>query len=153
NNFFSNRSGFERGRYRYNTVGYNAGGPIFIPHVLNRDRQKLFFFFSQEILPNQQPDGPRQYTVPTALERAGDFSQSGVTVKDPLNNNAPFASNKVPLNRIDQNIQKLLNVFPMPNTAGKKASGSYNFQIQDTLDRPVNQEILRVDYNVSSRLR
>src|SRR5215831_6649841 len=59
NNFFSNRQGNQRGRYRYNTVGGNIGGPVYIPGKFNRDRQKLFFFFAQEYLPNQTPNGPR----------------------------------------------------------------------------------------------
>ena len=153
NNFFSNRQGFERGRYRYNTKGYNLGGPIFIPGKFNQNRRKLFFFFSQELLPNQQPNGPRLFTVPTALERAGDFSQSNVTVKDPLNNNIAFNGNKVPSTRIDTNMQKLLNIYPLPNATGKNANGAYNFQIQDTLDRPVQQQILRVDYNIAEKVR
>src|SRR6266849_4095783 len=76
NNFFSNRQGLKRPRYRYNTLGSNIGGPIHIPGKFNTDKQKLFFFFSQEYLPNLVPNGPRNYTVPTALERAGDFSHT-----------------------------------------------------------------------------
>jgi len=33
---------------RQNIFGFNAGGPVFIPHVYNRDRQKTFFFYNQE---------------------------------------------------------------------------------------------------------
>src|SRR5260221_11716876 len=71
NGFFSNRQGFARGRYRYNTVGGNVGGPIYVPCRFNRDKQELFFFYSQAHLPNQRPNRPRNYTVPTALQRPG----------------------------------------------------------------------------------
>jgi len=162
NNFFSNRQGNERGRYRFNTVGGNVGGPIYIPGKFNRDRQKLFFFFSQEYLPNQTPNGPRNYTVPTALERAGDFSQtfdkSGklIPIIDPLTK-APFPGNKIPKDdpRIDPNMQKLLNIFPLPNVVGgKTAAGTgFNYQIQDVLERQGHNEFLRVDYNVSENVR
>jgi hypothetical protein len=164
NSFFSNRQGLPRARYRYNTIGTNLGGPIFIPGKFNRDRQKLFFFFSQEYIPVVSPNGPRNYTVPTAAERTGDFSQSRTTsaagtpiiVRDPLNRDAsgnalPFANNMVPASRIDPNMQKLLNIFPMPNTLGPNRA--YNFQIQDTLQQPTSQESLRVDYNISQNVR
>src|SRR5215475_2363217 len=160
NDFFSNRQGDQRGRYRFNTVGGNVGGPIYIPGKFNRDRQKLFFFFAQEYLPNQTPNGPRNYTVPTALERAGDFSQTFdkngklIPIIDPLTN-APFPGNKIPQDRIDPNMQKLLNIFPLPNfVGGKTAAGTgFNYQIQDVLDKQGHNEFLRVDYNISQNLR
>src|SRR5215467_7726914 len=160
NNFFSNRQGNKRGRYRYNTAGGNIGGPVYIPGKFNRDRQKLFFFFAQEYLPNQTPNGPRNYTVPTALERAGDFSQSFdkngnlITITDPYTK-APFPGNKIPQNRIDPNMQKLLNIFPLPNYVGGKTSAGtgFNYQIQDVLERQGHNEFLRVDYNVSQNVR
>ena len=160
NNFFSNRQGNQRGRYRYNTLGGNLGGPIYIPGKFNTDKQKLFFFFSQEYLPNQSPNGPRNYTVPTALERLGDFSQSFdrngklITITDPLSK-SPFAGNVIPKNRIDPNIQKQLNIFPLPNYAGgKTASGTgFNFQISDLLNKQAHNEFLKVDYNISQNVR
>ena len=33
---------------RYNDFGYTIGGPIWIPGVFNRNRDKLFFFAAQE---------------------------------------------------------------------------------------------------------
>jgi hypothetical protein len=160
NSFFSNRQGNERGRYRFNTIGGNIGGPIYIPGWFNRDRQKLFFFFSQEYLPNQTPNGPRNYTVPTALERAGDFSETFdrngklIPIIDPLTK-AQFPGNKIPQNRIDPNMQKLLNIFPLPNfVGGKTAAGTgFNYQIQDVLERQSHNEFLRVDYNISQNVR
>jgi hypothetical protein len=164
NNFFSNRQSLERPRYRYNTLGSNIGGPIYIPRRFNTEKQKLFFFFSQEYLPNIAPNGPRNYTVPTAAERNGDFSNSRttnaantlITVLDPLNRNAAgaavaFPGNIVPQNRIDKNMQKMLNIFPQPNTRGE--NNAWNLQLQDTLDQPKHQESGRIDYNISQSLR
>jgi hypothetical protein len=158
NNFFRNRQNLPRGDYRYNTMGSNLGGPLFVPGKFNTGKDKLFFFASQELLHNVQPNGPRNFTVPTAAERQGDFSQSidvsslkSISVKDPLTGKA-FPGNIIPLARIDSNMQKLLNIFPMPNVT-PDATNHFNLTLSDTLDRPVAQEMVRVDYNVSSNVR
>jgi hypothetical protein len=148
NDFFNNRQGIERQRYRFNTVGYNIGGPIFWPGHFNQNKQKLFFFFSQEILPNQRPNSVSNFVVPTANERKGIFSR---TIKDTNNNGAPFAGNIIPADRIDPNSSKLLSVFPLPNAVDPK--NAFNFQIAGYQDLPVKQEILRVDYHATSNTR
>src|SRR5262249_20027243 len=33
---------------RYNNFGYRIGGPVYIPHVYNKNRDKTFFFWAQE---------------------------------------------------------------------------------------------------------
>ena len=75
NNFFNNLNGLPKGRYRFNTWSYNIGGPVYIPKVFNRDRNKLFFFWSQEYWP-VKTTGTGRLTVPSEMERAGDFSQT-----------------------------------------------------------------------------
>jgi hypothetical protein len=159
NSFFNNRQGIPVQRYRYNTVGEDLGGPIYIPRHFNTSRQKLFFFFSQEIDPNQTPISLSTFTVPTALERQGNFSQSYknatsiYTVKDPTTG-AAFPGNIVPASRIDPISAKLLSVFPMPNATNTAITKyAYNFQIAGTEDTPVKQEILKVDYNVSDKAK
>jgi hypothetical protein len=74
NNFFNNRQNIARQRYRYNTEGANLGGPIYIPGHFNTNKQKLFFFFSQEYLPNQQPNAVA--TTAHGSRARGNFSQS-----------------------------------------------------------------------------
>ena len=56
--------------------GFTIGGPIYIPGVFNTDKKKLFFFWSEEFQKRSSPPSQRTARVPTALERAGDFSQS-----------------------------------------------------------------------------
>jgi len=159
NNFFNNRQGVPVQRYRYNTFGENIGGPIYIPGHFNKNKQKLFFFFSQEIDPNQTPISLSNFTVPTADERVGNFSKSlkNATslyiVKDPANGLA-FPGNIVPASRIDQNAAKLLTIFPMPNATDVAVTKyAYNFQIAGTEDTPAKQEILKVDYNATDKLK
>jgi hypothetical protein len=159
NNFFNNRQGIPVQRYRYNTTGEDLSGPIYIPGHFNTSRQKLFFFFSQEIDPNQTPIPVSNFTVPTALERQGNFSQSYknatslYAVKDPTTG-AAFPGNIIPASRIDPNSSKLLSIFPMPNATNLAVTKyAYNFQIAGTEDTPVHQEILKVDYNVSDKAK
>ncbi|HZY62634.1 MAG TPA: carboxypeptidase regulatory-like domain-containing protein [Edaphobacter sp.] len=81
NSWFNNYNGQKRPKSRYNTIGGNIGGPVYWPGHFNSDKNKLFFFYSMEYLPNKTPDGLKKFTVPTALERQGDFSQSAVQGK------------------------------------------------------------------------
>ena len=90
NDFFFNRNGLPKPRYRYNTYSYTIGGPAYIPGIFNRDKNKLFFFWSQEYWPQKVGQPITYVNMPSALERTGDFRQtvdvSGRTiiVKDPL---------------------------------------------------------------------
>src|SRR5215470_13170653 len=56
--------------------GYTVGGPIYIKDHANTEKKKLFFFWSQEFEKRTSPPAQHTARVPTALERAGDFSQS-----------------------------------------------------------------------------
>src|ERR1700693_6291586 len=74
--------------FRYNDPGYTIGGPI--PLRKWNLKSKLFFFWSQEWQEQLVPNTAHNATVPTALERKGDFSQSvssanhkPVTISDP----------------------------------------------------------------------
>jgi outer membrane receptor protein involved in Fe transport len=160
NNFFNNLNGQPRARYRYNTIGGNIGGPIFWPGRFNTQRNKLFAFFSQEYLPIKAPEGIKYYTVPTALQRNGDFSQTFDTngklipVNDPQNGGKQFPGNVIPANRIDPLTQKLLSIFPQPNFTNTAISGyNYNYVTNTFANRPTEQSILRVDYNVNDNWR
>ncbi|MDZ7639303.1 MAG: hypothetical protein U5J83_13800 [Bryobacterales bacterium] len=142
-----------RPRYRFQYPGYFVGGPVLLPGTnFNKQRDKLFFFWSQEFLPRTRPTNLVQRTVPTAAERIGDFSNSRdqngalIPIWDPTNNRIPFAGNRVPTQRINPVGQKLLNIFPEPNAIGQ--STAYNSLIQSTVDQPRREEILRVDYNL-----
>ena len=156
NNFFNNRLGQPKPRYRYNTWNYNVGGPISIGRF-NRNKDKLFFFWSQEFWPLKIPTPIRQITMPTELERAGDFSQTLdvnnrlIVINDPITRQ-PFAGNRIPLNQIDQSGQALLKVFPAPNFTNRAVSGgNYNYIFQAENRIPTRLENLKLDYSLSPR--
>lgn len=169
NTFFRNAEGTERGRYRFNTIGGTLGGPVYIPGRFNQDKKKLFFFAAYEYRPSTVPQGTRYYTVPTAAERNGDFNRSvgsangalypASRIIDPLTGR-PFPNGVIPASRIDPNMQRLLNVFPLPNAPDVLNGGAlsptgrwYNYSITDALERPGWQGTLRLDYNISDKWR
>src|SRR5215216_4247303 len=151
--FFNNKQGLAKPLYRHNIWGFNFGGPVQIPKLFpNKAKNKLFFFYSYEKPHTITPQDPRFVTVPTELERAGDFSQSinsagaKVFVRDPRittgNCNAtdqsacfkdpsrargsnPLGLNIIPLSRFNASGAALLKYFPLPNQlGGRTATGS-----------------------------
>lgn len=160
NSFFNNQTGVQRPRYRYNIAGFSIGGPVYIPKLWNTDKTKLFFFASQEYT-NQLVNYATQYrTMPSALERAGDFSQSiqqggaVITVKDP-DSGLPFPGNKIPANRINGWGLSLMNFFPLPNASFAPGTAQYqaaNFQVAGSGAHPRRNDIFRIDANATSKL-
>src|SRR5260370_6086147 len=104
NEFFRNRDNLKRPQYRFNYPGYFVGGPVTIGKF-NKNRDKLFFFWSQEFLPRKYPTSLQRRTFPTAAERLGDFSDSRgqnaalIPIMVLLGNHTPFADNRIPPNR------------------------------------------------------
>ncbi|MEP7366798.1 MAG: carboxypeptidase regulatory-like domain-containing protein [Acidobacteriota bacterium] len=155
NEFFRNRDGLARPQYRFDYPGYNVGGPLYIPGKFNKDRNKLFFFWSQEFLPRNYPTQVGRLTYPTQLERNGDFSQTLdqngrlIVVNDPLNNKTPFAGNVVPNARINPSGQKMLGIFPLPNAVDP--ARSFNNVFQSNVNQPRDEDLLRIDWNVGPK--
>jgi hypothetical protein len=56
----------------YNNFGFTLGGPIFIPHVYNRDKKKTFVFWSEEWRKITSPTG-QIVAAPTAAQLTGSF--------------------------------------------------------------------------------
>jgi hypothetical protein len=156
NSWTNNQAGLQRTRDRTNQGGFTLGGPLFIPGKFNRDKNKLFFFVSSEAWKNLTPS-TSILTVPTALERKGDFTQSvrndnsAVTVLDPLAGRTPFPGNVIPLSRQSADAIKLMNLFPLPNVTGQT---TYNYRATNTsgyYDRLLQS--YRIDYNISEKWR
>jgi hypothetical protein len=165
NNWLNNRNGLPRQLFRFNDLGGTIGGPVYIPKVF-QNRQKLFFFYSEEFQRQLRPQAAKQLTVPTALERKGDFSQSvdnngnSFTIKDPLSGN-PFPGNVVPTNRLYAPGIALLNMLPSPNVANSCALNpgvggcvkGYDYQSQVSDQYPRREDLIRIDYNATSKMR
>ena len=163
---FAKTNNFADPTYRFITTGVNVGGPIYIPKLIPRDQKKLFFFVSEEQQRESRPSSVQQVTVPTALERMGDFSQSNkggpAAIADPLliaggkvckkvGDLGCFPGSKIPANRFyrDANgnpiTQSFLNLLPSPNSAGTLTK-TFNYQVQESLQIPKHTETGRFDF-------
>jgi hypothetical protein len=167
NEFFNNAQGLPKPKYRFQNPGGTIGGPVVIPGLpFNKQRDKLFFFFSYDYVHNIQvgstggggavANGPNRYTMPTALEKQGNFSQSFnpngslIVVRDPTTG-IPYPGNIIPSSQISPTGQAMLNLFPLPNAVDPTGARQYNFLFTPVNANPREDKILRVDYNISSR--
>jgi len=155
NNFFNNRSSLPRPVARYNSIGAAIGGPVTIPKIFNTDRQRLFFFYNYETSPSNTPLAVARFTMPSALERKGDFSQTldqnsrVIVIRDPQTG-APFPGNIIPANRINKNGLALLNLMPLPSVADRTISkGAYNYEFQRSAETDRDQHLFRIDYRAT----
>uniref|UniRef100_Q01XU2 TonB-dependent transporter Oar-like beta-barrel domain-containing protein n=1 Tax=Solibacter usitatus (strain Ellin6076) TaxID=234267 RepID=Q01XU2_SOLUE len=121
------------------------GGPLKIPKLLSGQKGQFNINYS---LGRTRNGTTSTNTVPTLLERSGDFSQSigaqgPVTIFDPLTGN-PFPGNVIPQNRMNSASLGLLKYYPLPNSPGYK----YNYQApittiqnSDNLNARLNQTL------------
>ena len=137
--------------YKYNQYGYNISGPVFIPKVFNKSREKLFFLFAQEWVKIRQESGTFQ-RVPSAAMRQGNFSEllgsniyygGARTINDPLTGQ-PFPNNTIPTDRISPNGIAFLRTYPAAN--GIYAGNNNFFQVRPA-PRDQRKDTYSVDYN------
>ena len=137
---------------KYNQFGYNISGPVFIPKVFNRQKEKLFFLFAQEWVKLRQ-ESPTFQRVPNALMRTGNFSDllgpniyygTPRTINDPTNNNTPFPGNIIPANRLSSNGMAFLRTYPSAN--GIFAGNNNFFQVRPA-PRDQRKDTYSIDYN------
>ncbi len=156
NEFNSNRAGIRRQRSNINTFGANFNGPIL--------KNKLFFAYAYEGIRQSIPD-PFTTSIPTALQRTGDFSQTRLAngqlqvIYDPLTTRMeggrlvrdPFPNNRIPENRINPVAKAALAFLPAPNAPGD-AQGLNNFVNSSATPRFIDNFVAhsgRMDYNLS----
>src|SRR5262249_57530953 len=117
---------------RHNPGG-SIGGPIVFPGVYN-GHNKSFFFYSFETARGSNVFDLINPTVPLEVWRGGCFP--GVTIRDPFNNNQPFANSCIPPERINS-VSKMIQdrFWPLPNVqTGATTLTANNYKTQ--LSRP-----------------
>lgn len=151
----ADRTRFTKNANRQHMYGGTIGNAII--------KNKLFNFFSLERWKVGYP-GSYVATVPTSLERSGDFSQSynidgGLyTVYDPWTtvqsgsggfSRTPFAGNKIPQSRFDPLSSSLLKDFWDGNSGGDNITRVNNFKVGYTEVYNYYNFSDRVDYNIN----
>lgn len=163
NTYFNNLNNKPLPSFKRSQFGGSLSGPVYIPK-LHDGKNKTFFLFSYEGL-RQGTESEVTATVPTALERTGDFSQTlnaasqQVLIYDPEKTVASGSGyvresfleetgkNAIPTNRIDPVAARIIQYYPLPNQPGG-AGGVNNFFASgvttlniDTFDAKVDEVI------------
>jgi hypothetical protein len=152
NNYFNNLNGLGKTIYRFQIFGGDLGGPVRIPKLVNL-KDKMFFFVLLEDGRTKNPTPIERWTMPTALERTGDFSKSLdlngrlISVKDPLTGTV-FPGNVIPQSRANPYTLAEMNILPQPNYNG--AGFNYLFQ-ERFLNQPRQSFTTREDYHVTDK--
>ncbi len=164
NDFFANRAGQPIGKFLRDDYGGSVGGPII--------KGKTFFFFDYDRVRNAAP-ATLITTVPTALQKQGNFSQTfnadgslmqifnpyDITpIKDASGNitdyqRAPFARNVIPPPMLDPLAMKLMSFYPDPTGPGDPVTGFNNYTKTITNALPSNQFDIKIDHNFSEKSR
>lgn len=147
-------------KFHRNQFGANIGGPIWRSH-------NLFFFGAYEGLRQPGSLGVNKFTVPTDLERKGDFSQTYLpsgqldVIYDPYSSHLvtdaagnthytrdPYPGNKIP-GGFDPVGQKLLSLYPEPNAPSEGVADLNNYIGTAPNDTTNDKFDWRVDWNQS----
>jgi len=177
NEFFNARNYFDQTTkaplYRRNDFGGAIGGPVYIPGLYNTNKDKTYFFFSEEFRFERTPTDFNQ-AVPSVAERGGNFSdlcpfvlpgfQTDFTRSaypdcpsfgTDQNTGKPetFPGNQVP---IDPNAQAILNtgIIPAPtSTTGCNSTNGSCFNASVSPSTYWREELFRIDQNINSKTR
>jgi hypothetical protein len=155
--------------YKKNDFGFTIGGPVYIPGHYNSNKEKTFFFWSEEWRRELTPASGffSSTPVPTLAERGGDFSDdcpnpvTGSFSDCPIVPGFTNAQGYTPnLNAVpgfagaSAVTQPLLAMIPEPNIS----SGGFGNGVLDTwfatptLPTHWRQELFKVDQNISNKV-
>ncbi|MEK7408458.1 MAG: TonB-dependent receptor [Acidobacteriota bacterium] len=168
NNWFANRAGRKLVPWRRNNFGGTAGGPVLIPNVY-KGRDRTFFFFQHEGAKQTSPRTTTM-TVPTTLQKQGDFSQTFqadgrlITIYDPFSARRDpqtgnwvrdaFVGNVIPQARMNRVGLNLMKYYPNPNAApGNPYTQVNNFAYSGSAVYNSYQTTIKIDHNFSETKR
>ena len=164
--------GAKKADFRQNTYGFTAGGPIVVPGAYD-GHNKTFFFVENEYFRRNEAGRVTLNSVPTALERTGDFSQTTYQGRvypmyDPWGPQVFNAARglwertgllggdgrHVPAELISPVSKAILAMIPMPNRPSVAGSSSLNnYQFESTSRQADFRLGVRVDHNLSNSQR
>jgi hypothetical protein len=113
--------------------GGTVGGPL---------GKRSFYFANVDGVRAREAE-TRLAHVPTALERTGDFSLSGIVIRDPFTGQ-PFANGIIPPSRLSAAGVRAANLYPTPNRPAANA----NFVSSPIAARDAVQVTVKTDHRV-----
>lgn len=136
---------------KQNIFGYTLGGPIYIPGHYNPDKQKTFFFWSQQWV-RQDIGSTELGSTPTADMRNGIFNDM---IIDPTTGQ-PFPTNGngqyvIPQNRLNPSSLALLNA--LTNLPNNPSGGFLNYLNANPVINDQRDDEIKVDHNFTNRLK
>jgi hypothetical protein len=159
NDWFSNRAGRAIPSFHRDQFGGVIGGPVI--------KNKTFFFGGYEYTKQESPTSAT-ISVPTALQRAGNFSQTFnaagqlMSIYNPFDTftNAagnlerrPFPGNMIPASMFDPIAVKALSYVPAPNQTGAAFTNTANWFGQGINTSKSHQLNVKGDHNFSAGTR
>jgi hypothetical protein len=185
NDYFLKRKTSGNGRpvFQLNIPGGNIGGPLWIPHVYNANKNRTFFFWNEEWRRMIQGSAPSVYNALYAANfpKAGQAfnytpqSASVTPIVPNLPNNAAFnallagdgltpggsftknsdGTYTIPLNLIDQNVVAFLNAgtFPKPNSTPNSAGALTQYVISVHQPEFIREDAVRIDHAINSKFQ
>ncbi|MBI4905688.1 MAG: carboxypeptidase regulatory-like domain-containing protein [Acidobacteria bacterium] len=159
--FFLNRSNGRKASFQQHQYGASAGGPI------KKDRTFFFALYEKRLV---KSGSFSQFTVPTAQQLSGDFSNTrnanGTvrTIFDPSTTRvnpadptkfirSPFAGNLIPSSRFDPVALNAVKFWPASNQAGQVNTNQLNLAIQKVPRSPTDRVDFKVDHIFSLNRR
>ena len=137
--------------------GAAFGGPIIIPKVYN-GKNKTFFWVAGEGYRQTEAAGSQQ-SVPTALEKLGDFSQSRNSsgglqaIYNPTAaGRIPFANNVIPGSLLNPVGLAMASYYPNPNTS-TPFYGAPNYNATGIIYDRADQVTAKMDQVFTSKIR
>src|SRR5208337_1941980 len=133
---------------RYNDFGFTIGGPLEIPKLYHPQKDKTFFFWSEEWRKASTP-GLNIINVPTPAELAGSFA-SPVTVAPAGCVTTAGGFSTISSSCYSKNATAYLNAFMVnnpPNSSTGQLITNYS-QLNN-----FRQDIIRLDQNIGDRVR
>ncbi len=166
NDFFANKAGQPRPDFTYTRWGGTVGGPVRVPKLYD-GRNRTFFMYGIEGIPEARPRNNGTFNIPTEKMRSGDFSEllaanSGYQIYNPFTarrdgsriRRDPFPGNIIPANLINPIAKKFVDTYlPKPTSKGA-ADGTGNFAQPDLVENiKYLSNTIRIDHVVNERHR
>jgi hypothetical protein len=139
-----------RSPYNHFTVGGLVQGPLWVPHVFRWSGNFVVQFQTSRL----RNASSTPYTMPTAAERTGDFSQVTNGAGGPVNlldptTLLPVPNGIIPASAISAQAKYLLKFYPLPQFSA--AGVAYNYQVPLVTRSTSDQFMARVNKTVNNK--